>query len=419
MFFDVKFTRTTVGAHQGDYIWFPGDGSNAGDYDDGSDDSLRAKKASYAEVTGLIPLPTGDYGFLITAYNNEDGDLPIAGKTGTITVSVSTIDMENIALDLLTGTNPKTGLDYKGIFSYTVKLPTNNTLPTGLYETKKLEVFEYTAWKGGTASDLANVTLNESYLAQASKSGTIELPIGYYIVKVTVSKTHYITRQYTEALHIYTGFTSELDLTVPALIQNEFKVSFNMNGKLNTNSTDDFSDEYIKYGTPKADPGDPEADNYDFLGWFQNAAGTGNSWNFDHFITGTLELFAKWLLNAVFPITLNTPTLEDDIPPTISDGPSLERGNLDGNGSITLTLSGTWDTNSIVWSINDEVDALVDIGKSGTYHGNTLQIRNGGAFMSVIAGSGNTSFMVYVYAESGGVPYSAFIVVPVTGSYTP
>jgi len=122
-----------------------------------------------------------------------------------------------------------------------------------------------------------------------------------------------------------------------------------------------------------------------------------------------------------FDITLTVPTpSEMNAPiPSYTVNSSIERGDLSGTtSSVTLTLNGTWNTSTIKWSINTIIDETISIKNANGK--NTLIITNGGDFLPVIAGSGNTSFRVYVYAEkTDGTPYSAYIEVPVTGIYTP
>jgi hypothetical protein len=135
------------------------------------------------------------------------------------------------------------------------------------------------------------------------------------------------------------------------------------------------------------------------------------------------------VITAVFAATGAAPTgftieLEETIElmnvPTLS-GPTLTRGKLDGNGYINITLAapkggGTWTANSIVWSINAEIDAAAGLDSN---HTDTLIITNGGDFLPLLAGTGTTTFTVSVTAASGGKPYSAKIEITVQGNPSP
>lgn len=208
MYFDIKFTRTDDLSN--DVSYFPKEGP-------GTSEPLT--KANYTTMTSPIPLTAGVYNYLITAYNQQNknsGLIPIAGYTGTgLTVTDGHATSTHIDL------KPLIDPDYDGILSYKI------TLPQGTYTTKSLKVFEYTDWK--TSPSLAHdygKNLNEDANDDAESEDTISLPGGYYIVIVTVGNQYYITRQYTEALHIYPGYTSVVyELEVPPLIQNVFAVA--------------------------------------------------------------------------------------------------------------------------------------------------------------------------------------------------
>jgi len=412
MYFDILFTRisdeddSNDSGDAGKHIYFPGDLDY--DEDSGTRDPL---KANYTAVTTPFAIPVGKYNYVITAYNNATGALPIAGdsKTGMVISSgSSTVVVNNIDLQLLTGSGNK------GIFSYKI------TIPAGSYDIKKLEIFEYTAWKANanTASDLAGVTLNVNSSTPAVTDSSKELPIGYYIVRVTVGKDHYLTRQYTEVLHVYSGFTSKMDdLEVTELIENEFEVIFNMNGRTPSNASV-FEDIFIGYGEKATSPGTPVETNYVFDGWFDGAGGSANAWNFNTLIVANgTTIYAHWHQHIVYPITVETPTLIEMGKPVFKVGDGLERDSLDGTNFITLELKGSW--KNIKWSINSTIDnnsAFISANGNAT-----LVITNGPPFTTLLA-TGITEFRVSVQAETDdtdSTPYSAFIDVPVTGTYTP
>jgi len=398
MFFDVKFTDTTTTA----VTYFPA----------GVGGAAPTTKASYTAITGPITLTSGTYSFIITAYNNSTGTIPIAGytsvpTTGNITVSDNTMSAAG-PFKLLPLIGDYNGTTYTGRFIYDV------TIPSQTYDTKTLDIYTY----ADLTTTIDTITLTEGDKTTATKSDILS---GYYIIKVTVAKDHYLTRQYTEALHVYPGMKSVMTpLTVPALVQNEFAVSFNMSGRPTSNSSNAaFATQYIKYAKlatiPNVTPLATDTD-YVFKGWYDGSGGTGSEWDFATWILADRVLHAKWAQAAGFEIEL-----EEDVElmnaPTIPAGTSLVRDTLDGSGFITITLAapvggGTWTANSIVWSINPEIDTAAGLG---SIHTDTLTITNGGAYLPLLAGTSTTTFTVSVTATSGEKPYSAKIEVSVTG----
>jgi hypothetical protein len=413
MYFDIIFTRTTADGNIGKKIYFPrgvpSDPSDTGDpnapvfpgypYDPGTGITLRATKATYTEITALMTLESGDYSYKITAYNNDAGAKPVAGYSGTgLVVSAGSITSTPVVLTVLeTPSTANLGTLY-GIFSYSI------TLPGGTYDTKKVEIFEYTEWiaNGASATDVSS---GIELTAGAAKNGTEDLLVGFYIVKVTVKREHYLTRQYTEVLHIYPGFTSEYTLNVPALVQNEFQVTYNLDGK-NVSNASDFASHYVGYGKTETDPGTPSAPGWSFVDWYNGPGGTDGVWSFSTIIKQTTTIYSKWNQNAGFGLTFTAPTVVDMVAP-VGDSTILHRN---GSSTITITLDTTGlDPSTIVWSINDEIDVLLDIGPEGSSNTDTLIITNSGDFLSLIP-DGNDKFTISVSATDGGVTaYSASI----------
>ena len=403
MHFDIEFTRHVSGGGtgDGDIIYFPGDGT----VDPGDFSTKPSSKATYSQVTSPITiLNNGYYGYKITAYDDNNGTVTIAGFTSTTDISVSSGTIGSASVTLI----PFMDGSFNGNFYYGV------TIPVDTYNTKTLSIYAY----NNLTTPIVNgvITLNED---GTKKTATISIPSGYYIVKVTIGKNHYLTRQHTEALHVYPGFTSKMtDLVIDTpLVQSEFELSFNMNGKTNTNNTDNFNPRYVNYGAKANDPGTPIANGYGFDGWFENQAGSGSAWDFaTRLILSTRTLWAKWHQTAGFAITMEEPEEQAGTPEFTSDT-SLDRDGLTGIGYIELTFNApedgtsSWDTNSVVWSINPSVDALADLPN---YHSNSLRIYNGGNFSTLLS-PGNLSFTVSVTAKINNKPYSANIIVPVIG----
>jgi hypothetical protein len=111
-------------------------------------------------------------------------------------------------------------------------------------------------------------------------------------------------------------------------------------------------------------------------------------------------------------ISLTVPTLNPMDEPTFNVGSDvyIKRGDLSVLSSVTLLLNGTWDAGSIRWFINDYPDINAVLSAN---HLPVLTITNDAPYLSLLAGTGETEFTVNVYAESGGIPYSAKIKIPV------
>jgi len=417
MLFDVKFKRTTNDAHKNEVIFFPGDG----DYhpDDGSAIPDSTDKASYTDVTSPIPILDGDYIFTITAYN-LDGTIAIAGYTHP---SAITID---------TGATTKTGPLPLTPFFGTVNgsLDYDITIPAGTYITKKLNIYEY--------SDLVTPYQSIELTAGGQKIGPYDILSGYYLVKVIIESQHYLTRQYTEALHVYPGFTSTMDPISITLIQNEFEVTFDMNTSYVTADTitvtndldPAFDDQWIPYANKVTDPevinplAIPEADDpdYVFKGWYKDDTAF-DKWNFaKDWVLENTTLYAKWGQDLGFEIELKVGG--EAMAPLVGTK-TIARDHLDGDNSITLILdppegTGTPSWSNIQWSTEGGVNL-------SSYNGLTsLKIVNGRDaakninFTTLFSGTGNTSFTVSVIAQNSAdsLWYSRKATINVTGTAT-
>jgi hypothetical protein len=404
MYFQVLFTRTTVDSEQGYTIYFPGNGHY--EEDSGTPGlGVPSTKATYAEVTGPITLPVGNYSIVINAYNNIGGSINIARYTSTpitgdITVSSGQTSTAGSPFKL----EPIIGTGNGGLF-YSI------TIAADTYNTKTLEVYDST----NTIVGAATVTLNDD---GTEKTGTIPLTSGYYTVKVTVAKDHYLTKQITEALHVYPGMTSNMTpITWTALVQNEFAVTFNMNDHTASNASNiAFNTQYIKYTKlatlPPVTPLTADA-GYVFISWCKESTGT-NAWNFgSDWVVNNTTLFAKWGLNKVWDIQLTAGEAMDPI----GGGPyTIDIGTMNAANSITITLDppafGTAWTD-IVWTIDGELDLSWYDDKTSITISNGINPTSGVDYSSILV----DNFTVSVNAKlDNGAPYSRSVDVTITGS---
>jgi len=137
---------------------------------------------------------------------------------------------------------------------------------------------------------------------------------------------------------------------------------------------------------------DPERDGYDFDGWYTDTA-LANKWNFNNQVTGNMTLYAKWLGDPSFTITLEQIT---DLAPNIT-GPT-----------VSLSDEFNWpliapDAYSYSWRIRgEEVSNLPQINISNVF----LSENN-------IDGIGVQSITLEIRLTENGPLYSKVILITV------
>jgi hypothetical protein len=402
MLFDVKFTTNPGGV----VSYFPCDD------DDGSAGTpIRATKASYSEVTAPIIIGDEDYDFVITAYDST-GLIPIAGYTSAAPINVDTGTTTNVgSIDLIGFVNG----DYKGFLSYNITVP----VITGGYDTCELEIL-----KADRSTSVDVITLTEDNVANDDPAYALDS--GYYYVVVTVAKAKYITRQYTEALHIYPAMTSKMPaFTVDTLVQNKFDVSFSLNGRAVTDvdylTINSGKTQILSYGQYADIPSIPPVatdPDYVFKGWFISDSPAPSAspfaFNTTRIMTDYSPLYAKWAQNTWLELDLAIPEYATPIPgKTLYLGVFGSTTYFDGLNSVTLTLAPpepgeNWDTGTIIWTTgNGTIDAALLISHANN---TTLTISNDN--LDIFAVNDLLVPSVYplnisVTAEYNGTAYSA------------
>jgi hypothetical protein len=399
MYFEVEFTNTESDSNEpgyGEVVYFPG-----------LNPTPAVKKASYSNFHNkAIPLTENEtYSYIITAYNNDDGDIPIAKYTSNgltnITVGSGTTVKGPFALVAVINST------YSGSFIYNISIPADSYANANLIEIKPASgLSQYVAMSVGV-TDNGKTTFDNTL-------SPLLLSSGYYTVIVTLSKTNYLTKQYTEALHIYPGMNSkyELEVTDP-LVQNKFLVTFYLNGKTETGGSYTDPTGSKTYGSLLSEPSPkPESTGYDFVGWSEDKDDDDGTslWTFstDRIFAAT-DLWAIWtntpIPSGAFRVTMaafteNMPPLDSNL--SINENGDVSGLQLDGTNEITLVLGnpvsgGSW--TNIEWFISE-----VDLSLVTT---NTLVIRNNYAFSALFAESG--TIPVSVTAKLNGVIYSATV----------
>jgi hypothetical protein len=379
MFFDIKFTTNPGGTAS--YYPKEGDGSAA--------PTVKVIHGSINNVA--ISLPAGDYDVLITAYAEADGTTPIAGWTSTTSITITS------------GVNNPTAINANLIgFTNGSKTGTfipNINIPAASYNAN-LNIKGY-----GNAQDI-NIPLTNSATFSTSQT----LPSGYYIVTISLSQSHYQTRQYIYALHIYPAMSSKMPALTglpSSLTQNEFEVAFEVGSEPLDNDTDIPASKWYGYGN-LIDVDDPEPTNLSmgFGGWYTDSMFT-TFWNKNtsRVKTTGVTLYANYVASGTpgsnpFNITF---TITDQAGTSVvtSDVYSISRDDFTSGATgsaIVIELDGTWDT--VLWSVSGLDNAVVDNHTSS----NILYINNSSDFWPALAGG---SFDVTLRsAIKGGAPYT-------------
>lgn len=301
-------------------------------------------------------LTDDDYNISISAFNNGDKDattVMIAGWDSDTpeTVAVGVTTSVPVALKGVTD-----GGD-DGTFSYSITTPANPIPASPGTFVARLDVFDHGTTNSPTGFP---VTLTVNGLNE----GDVDIPSGYYDIKITVSQTGYATRGYVRALHIYPEMTSSLSYTVLALLRNLFDVTFNLDGKTLSNSgtgagqcdttTQQILNSNYVSDIPVTGGRAPQSASWNFDNWYNQASG-GTAWNFNgNRIYADTTIYARWTpkQGISFDISFTSPT---NIAEIDDPNPVIDIGAIDRGGDVTLKLQappvGTaWATHK--WFIN-------------------------------------------------------------------
>jgi uncharacterized repeat protein (TIGR02543 family) len=406
LFFDIEFTDSD-GPPNKYYI------SNTGTIVT----SAPVVKPAYS-VVNITPfaLTAETYTLKVTAYAEAAGTNVVAGynhPTSIIVTGSSSHPIQAVLVALVDGTQ-------SGDFDYNVTIPTDSS-----YSTKKMTITRYNdtinfnSTSPGSTLSTTGIILNDDGTA---KIGTqTALPSGYYFVTVTLSKTGYLTKEYTESLHIYPGKTSTwtVDFSAASLLKNVFTVTYKKNyGAPETDIT-----EPVNYAKLASGSTTFTESGYDVEGWYTASTTLpGEKWDTaTKKVLGDIDLYAKWDVSATpgvaITITFNT---ADKI-----DGTSITGGSrtinvtgtvsgmaLDGTNQVVLIVGapiggGTW--SSIEWEIAG-ISTIAPAAISGTGD-NTLTIKNDSNFEDVLI-PGTFTVTVKAYMLLDAIPYTVGI--PIT-----
>ncbi|MCL2806025.1 MAG: InlB B-repeat-containing protein [Treponema sp.] len=245
---------------------------------------------------GTINLEAGEYTVIVEAFINN-----VLAATGEATgVTVTTTGTADITLKEIDNAG-------NGTFAWTFNLTQLEE-----YTTATITIANH----GGGSQAIP--TIQNNLLAVEGDDppepigfeGSATLISGYYRVTVTLAKARHQTRTLTEILHIYAGMTSSYAPTLPALVQNNFDVTFNPNGGANTGALLTNNILEINWNTTITAQPVPANSGKIFDGWWDAATG-GNEWTFGvggDRVYNTTILYARW--SDLPPVTV---TLEFDL----------------------------------------------------------------------------------------------------------
>jgi hypothetical protein len=370
-----------------------------------------------AQITGgiqAVVLANETYSIIVSAFDDYDsGDstvgVPVAGgSTSGVTVNNNSEPAIVNLIGITNGTND-------GTFFYNISpvAPTNGSLTTINYSSKKLQIWTYDAVPAQVGGDIFLGT------PSGSPTGDKTLKSGFYTVKVILEANNCDPMIVDEILHIYPSMTSyygttETAKSVPAPVQNLFKVNYSLDGKVN-NNTLTLTENVSNAGTATS-PGTPTNDDYTFVKWVTAQGGT-TAWNFSvNKIFKDTTIWAEWVAKAGANITI-TFTISD-----LGNISDLSDLNVTGSGKVAYTyadilakaqqLKFKTTLYDAVWKLNGTIldadtttiadDTLIIDGGDGLSTNNCTILDKLASGTHRITVSGKVG-------SSSGAPYSAYI----------
>jgi len=365
MFFEVKFTNKD---NSTDIVWFP-HGTTVTDQ--------ATKTLEYDDFNNIPITLTKDitYNIILTAYEDEDRSTPIAGWNNTLVTeyengvtvgsSTSTVNANLHAL---------IDHDYTGLFDYYITIPDLTTdfpstfftvtdAPTD-YNVAEFDLIEYTS--------KASIGSSFGFPVDVSDSGNfydtdVDIPSGYYIVRITLTADNCQDRIIEEIMHIYPAMksvygTSTTPKTVDIPNQNVFTIrldssdgsiddsSFGTSGVLELDSINngELLGSLSNYDTPNLV-------NYNFDNWTTTQGGSTVFANTKRIYQDRV-LYAKWSAKSSVQFTMSF-TLSDKaiLTPASTNPPAIAHENFLGAGTGSLTFSINSGFKNIVWKVENKV----------------------------------------------------------------
>ena len=281
------------------------------------------------------------------------------GSNNSSNPATYTITSSKITL----GTPTKTGYSFAGWYTDAEYNTAITEITSGSYG--DVELFakwiatEYTVTyvikDGATHSNITVYTIETDLITLADATLKGYTFNGWYADSAYNTPVSTIAGGAIGNITLYAKFTANTyNVWLDGTEEASFDVSFNLNGADASISTQTITPtKTLKYPTV------PTRDGYIFAGWYDNAACTGNLYDFTALITKDITLYAKWAesassvsMNGMVSVTLNGKEEQRfTFVPLVS-------------GNVTLTTTGSYDTLGILY--DEAGNLLVQDDDTGT-----------------------------------------------------
>lgn len=270
---------------------------------------------------------------------NLNGGSNNASNPATYTITSSKITL---------GTPTKTGYSFAGWYTDAEYNTAITEIASGSYG--NVELFakwgatEYTVTyvlkDGASHSNTGIYTIETDLITLADATLKGYTFNGWYVDSAYNTPVSTIAGGEIGNITLYAKFTANTyNVWLDGTEEASFDVSFNLNGADGSIATQTITPtKTLKYPTV------PTRDGYIFAGWYDNAACTGNLYDFTALITKDITLYAKWIESA-------SPVLMNGTANVTLNGKEEQRFTFIPlvSGNVTLTTTGSYDTFGILY----------------------------------------------------------------------
>jgi uncharacterized repeat protein (TIGR02543 family) len=369
------------------------------------------------ELTTAFPLDSGDtYEFTVIAW--DDSTIAVALALGTTSLNLTTASTVNIVLKEIVN-----GVD-EGLFAWDVVTTFTNPLggATVPYTTALLTLIDLSSGDPVTTLD------GYDLLTGSQNQGDESVPSGYYKMVIELGRTAgaqtYQTVYVQDMIHIWAGFTSTYDKTLPNLRSTYHLVEYEYNDAGNaligtrpdvgvTHGGNIPAAHFVPANNPHT-TATPGPATFMFGGWYTDDTTFLNQITAASMIIKPLNLYAKW--NAVTSVNVDF-----DISVGFSTGydpdifAAVTSYNQTANSfNILVTINNTSSFDTFEWY--DDIDDTTPIGTStsGTPTFTLTYALAAGTANWWQAGAHVLTLVVYDSTDLSGMKYSAEFTVTCT-----
>jgi len=347
-----------------------------------------------ADVSEPITLEMGTY--LVRVFGKKGG-VALAVGEDTAVIQPGVGDSVSIGL--------KEIVDGQGTGKFTWVLTAADTTPAssaimGIVPLSGGGTATHQPYGGGLGTNLITAQLG-------GPPAALDLKSGYYRVEIVQERTGHKTVTTISALHVYQGFTSSFNYNLPNLKRNVYTVTYNYN---DGNSPATFTTQSVDHGSAVTAPSvvgityRPSPGTRVFGGWYLEAApATAFTFPAGYELIGDLDLYARWLSTGDLTVNITDVDFGEDIAPVLSVLGGGASSISNGGATITIVLNNTaTGYDSWTWLIDGEAAA-------STYNNGNLVFNT-----AVVANKVLGNWIITVWAEKDGIPYTGEFVIRVT-----